>query len=83
MERLPSNEGYWKWGVLATTVVVLECIGQDSLTSHARRALEHPIGRIAIPALIGVTALHLLDRCPVEIDPYQQIANLVDRLHGD
>jgi hypothetical protein len=56
------NEGIIKWGVLATTVIALECVGEQSLTHYAHRGMEHPIGRWLIPAAIGITAMHLMDR---------------------
>lgn len=85
MERL--SEGFIKWGVLASTVIALECIGENSLTHYAHRAMEHKIGRWVIPAAIGITAMHLMDRhheiLPESIDAYHIIAKGVDRLHGN
>lgn len=82
MERLKIDEGALKWGALGVAVVALECVGQDSLTHHARRALEHPIGRIVVPLAMGITTLHLLDRCPPQLDFYQGIANLIERVRN-
>lgn len=84
MESKPNHiEGLAKWAVLGATVVALECIGKDSLTTHARNALEHPVGRIVVPILGAVTLLHLLDRMPEQVDPYMGVAHLIERVnHG-
>lgn len=82
MERLTQREALVKWTVLAATVVALEVIGEESLTHGFRKALEHDRGRyIAVGALV-VTGLHLTNLLPEPIDPYQQIANYVERRHN-
>lgn len=83
MEIQRNHEGALKWACVGAVVIAMECIGRESLTTHARRALEHPVGRFAIPLAIGVTALHLLDRLDERIDPYEIIGSTIERWrHG-
>jgi hypothetical protein len=83
MER-SSLEGIIKWGSVAGCVIALECIGENSLTHYAHRAMEHRIGRWVVPAAIGITAMHLMDKehhiLPESIDAFNIIAHAVDRL---
>lgn len=80
-----NNEGYLKWGALAAGVIALECIGDQSLTHYAHKAMEHRLGRWIVPAAIGITAMHLMDRhheiLPESIDGFQIIAKIADRFH--
>jgi hypothetical protein len=77
------NEGVIKWGTLGLAVIALECVGEQSLTHYAHRAMEHPIGRWVVPAAIGITAMHLMDRehqiLPETIDAFHIIAKGMDR----
>ena len=68
-ERL-NNESAWKWAALGAVIVGLEYIGDESLTSGVRRALATPVGKILVPAAIGVTAAHFYDLIPHQYDPY-------------
>jgi hypothetical protein len=83
MEAL-KNEAVIKWGVVAASVIAMECIGEQSLTHYAHKAMEHPIGRWIVPAAIGITAMHLMDRehqiLPETIDAFHIIAKTVDRI---
>jgi len=78
-----NKEALLKWGALALGVIALECIGTESLTYYAHKGMEHPIGRWIIPAAIGITAMHLMDRdhdiLPESIDAYHVIAKRLDR----
>lgn len=82
-----EREGFIKWGCLAVGVIALECVGSESLTHYAHRAMEHRIGRWVVPAAIGITAMHLMDRhheiLPESIDAFHIIANTVEKLHRD
>lgn len=84
MER-SSLEGIIKWGALAGAVIALECVGEQSLTHYAHRAMEHKVGRWLVPAAIGITAMHLMDKehhiLPESIDAFQIIAKTVDRIN--
>lgn len=79
------NEGYWKWSALAAGVIALECVGENSLTHYAHKAMEHKVGRWIVPVAIGITAMHLMDRehqiLPETIDAFHIIAKTVDKLH--
>ena len=79
-------EGWIKWGTLAVSVIALECVGEQSLTHYAHRAMEHPVGRWIVPTMIGITAMHLMDRehqiLPESIDAFQIIAKGVDYVRG-
>lgn len=78
MERF--DEGIIKWGALASAVIVLECVGTESLTHAFQRAAEHPVGKYVALGALGLTAAHLLDKIPHQADPYYMIANGVGRL---
>lgn len=77
------NEGIIKWGCLAAGVIALECVGENSLTHYAHKAMEHKVGRWLVPAAIGITAMHLMDRhheiLPESIDAFNIIARGVER----
>lgn len=79
------NEGLIKWTALGLSVIALECVGEQSLTHYAHKAMEHPVGRWIVPAAIGITAMHLMDRehqiLPETIDAFNLIAKTVDKLH--
>lgn len=68
MERL--SEPAKKWLALGATIVALEYIGSESLTRGVRDALATPVGKILVPAAIGVTAAHFYDLIPHQYDPY-------------
>ena len=80
------SEGFIKWGAVAASVIALECIGEQSLTHYAHKAMEHPIGRWIVPAAIGITAMHLMDKehhiLPESIDAFHIIAKSVDYVRG-
>lgn len=82
-----SAEPYIKWGVVAASVIAMECVGEQSLTHYSHRAMEHRIGRWLVPAAIGITAMHLMDKehhiLPEAIDGFQIIAKIATRLHHD
>jgi len=82
MEQGSNIEGYIKWGVLAVGVIALECVGSESLTHYAHKATEHRFGKWAVPAIIGVTAMHLMDRehdiLPEGIDAFHIIARTLE-----
>jgi len=79
------SEGWIKWPALGLCVIALECVGEQSLTHYAHKAMEHPVGRWIVPAAIGITAMHLMDRehqiLPETIDAFNLIAKGMDRLH--
>lgn len=84
MERL--NEGHLKWGALTLGVIALECVGKESLTHYAHQAMEHKVGRWVVPAVIGITAMHLMDKehhiLPESIDGFQIIAKIAGRFNN-
>lgn len=79
-----KNEGVIKWGLLASSVIALECFGTESLTHYAHKAMEHKVGRWLVPAAIGITAMHLMDKehniLPESIDAFHIIAKGLDRV---
>lgn len=44
----------------------------DTLSHGADVALEHPVGKLLVPAVVMVTALHIINRLPVRYDPYSR-----------
>lgn len=79
MERI--DRGLVKWGVLAGTIIALEIIGEESLTSACQRGLDTKLGKLAIPAIAVVTVAHLHDFIPHQYDPYYGVARTVDKLN--
>lgn len=73
IEALKHNEAAWKWAALAATIIGLEYIGDESLTHGVHRALDTNIGKILVPAAIGVTAAHFYDIIDHRWDPYYRI----------
>lgn len=78
LERI--NSGGWKWGALAATIVALEVLPphSESLTHACGRALDTKIGKVAIPAVMGITVAHLMDWIPHRVDPFYLITEGVD-----
>lgn len=71
------------WATLAVGVAAYElyCKDNELLSEGVDRALEHsPLSRIATLTAIGVTALHLANMLPEEIDPYHQLHRLSKRM---
>lgn len=81
--NLEMSEAIIKWGAVAGTVIALECVGEHSLTHYAHEAMKHPVGRWIVPAAIGITAMHLMDKehniLPESIDAFNLIAKGVDK----
>ena len=81
-----KNEAVIKWGVVAASVIAMECVGEQSLTHYAHRTMEHPIGRWVTPMVIGITAMHLMDKdhqiLPETIDFFHIMARTVDRIQA-
>lgn len=83
MERV--DKGLVKWGILAGTIIALEIIGDESLTSACQRGLDTKLGKLAIPAAMAVTVAHLHDfipHKPIELDPYYWVADTVHMVIG-
>lgn len=70
--------GALAWGVLAAAVVAYEiaCPPNQLLSCVVDRALEHPIGKYAVPAAVGVVALHLCNVLPEAVDPIHHLGKL-------
>ena len=77
------KEGLIKWGCLALGVIALEATGKNSLTHYAHEAMSHKMGRWIVPAAVGITAMHLMDKdhdiLPEAIDAYNIIARALDK----
>jgi hypothetical protein len=81
MERV--DPGLVKWSILAGTIIALEIIGEETLTSAFNRALEHDKMKYVALGALAFTASHLLGTTPREVDPFYLIQDTVERIkHG-
>lgn len=78
MERL--DEGAAKWLTLGVVIVALEAVGNESLTHACGRALDSRIGKVVVPAVMGLTVSHLMDWLPRRADPFYLITEGVDHV---
>lgn len=79
MKELLNDPASLKWLILGTTILALEAIGPDSLTSGVRRAIDTPVGGVAIPLVIAYTTLHFYDKLPhqpIETDAFNLIGDM-------
>lgn len=63
------------WGVLVAGVAAYDVLSPsgETLSEGIDRALErHPVSRALTLAAIGVTALHLANVLPEEVDPFHR-----------
>lgn len=67
----PATKG---WVGLAAGVTTYEifCPKGETLSEGVDRALEHPMGRYIALAAIALTAGHLANLLPQEIDPFHR-----------
>ena len=70
--------GALAWSVLGAAILAYEYFApKNQLLSEAvDRGLEHPVGKYAIPAFVGATALHLINVMPPEIDVWHHLGRL-------
>ena len=78
-ERNSTHRGTLGWLAIAGFVAVWDRYASESLTHAAHRGLEHRVGKYAVPAALGITALHLLDKIPREIDPFYRVLDVSPR----
>lgn len=74
MERpRPSNLA---WVALAAGVATYDYYAPpgETLSEAVDRALERPVGRVLALGAIAITAAHLINVLPPEIDPIHQLA---------
>lgn len=78
MEREGFPIGLVAWGTLIASIVAYEwkCPPNHLLSEVVDRGLENPVGKYAIPAIIGATALHLINVLPPSIDPIHKLGAL-------
>ena len=69
------------WGTLAAGVIAYDvlCPKGETLSEAVDSALEHPIKRIAALGGIAITACHLANLLPQQIDPFHQALRLLPR----
>jgi hypothetical protein len=69
MELRPSTLA---WATLATSVAAYDvlCPKGETLSEGVDRALEHPLGRILAVGAIALTASHLMNLLPTQVDPF-------------
>lgn len=60
----------WLAGGLAMGAYEAFCPPGETLSEGLDPLVEHPVWRYVIGAAIGVTALHLMNLIPEELDPF-------------
>lgn len=82
MEKIYNPElrgGGTSWAVLGGVVLALEMREETLSNACARFRESSPVNRAITTAAIGVTALHLLDMIPRQIDPIDRLTELVEK----
>jgi hypothetical protein len=62
--------GSYGWMAIGAFVVGWDVLANETLSHAAKRGLENNYTAPLVAAAIGVTALHLLDVLPEQIDPF-------------
>lgn len=72
-----TKSGTLAWAGLAAYVLAWDCYAltrkKETLTSAFERAITHPIARLPVALLWGVTTLHLFRLMPKKYDPFHVI----------
>jgi len=82
-----SKFGTVGWIGLGVYVATFDALAPETLSHAVDRALEHPIGKVAVPLAIGTVAGHLMNVFPESIDPITRtvgflrdtVSNLMER----
>jgi len=83
IEKLTDNEkrnGWIGWVATGAVVAAWDVSRNETMTNSYRRALAHPIGRIAAPAAAWYTIAHLHRVLPTRWDAFDGAARLMGRL---
>jgi hypothetical protein len=83
MRNPESHSGTYGWMALGAFVAAWDVFAPETLSNAIDRAIERPGGRIAVIGTIAITAAHLLNILPEEIDPYNRLGDLSNRLTGN
>lgn len=78
--EVPSEVHWRPLAALGCAVGVVEILAEQTITESFREAMAHDKWRyVAVGSLI-ITAAHLMDCLPKQIDPYHYIASGLSRL---
>ncbi len=79
MELRPSSVA---WGVLLGGVAAWDalCPKGETLSEGLDNTLESPRGRLFLYGAIGVTALHLTNLLPAQLDPLHRISEYLNHI---
>lgn len=76
----PKHYAWMAWAGMAAGIAAWDvCRQDDTLTACWRRGLETKVGRVALPALLAVTGLHLMNKIEREHDPYYMLADVATK----
>lgn len=68
-----SHAGTIGWVALAAGVAAFDYFAPETLSSAVDRALETPRGRYLAIGAVAVTAAHLLNLIPENVDPFKML----------
>lgn len=80
MERLRENAGLVGWGIVGATILAVEILSPETLSTASDRLLEGEYGRWTRRAWqvgAGVLFLHTMNLLPRPLDPIQQFGDRV------
>ena len=72
MEKPRISTVAWTGLAAAVALYELACPDGETLSEWIDPHMEHPIRRACITGAIGVTALHLTNLLPNQVDPFEQ-----------
>lgn len=73
MER-PHHSTKYAWAAIGSFVLAWDVLAPETLSHGVDRALEHsPVARAAALGGIAITAAHLANLLPEQIDPFTRI----------
>lgn len=81
-EHWNNNAGSYGWVILAGTVIALDVMLPQTLSSAVDRALEHDYMKYVAWGVGGIVGGHLFNIIPEKVDPIAISANFVARRLG-
>jgi len=79
--RNTTHRGSWGWLGLAASVVVFDVFSEESLSHAFTRGMENKYSRPIVLGVLAVTAAHLLDLMPENIDPLDTLTRYAGARH--
>lgn len=79
-ERNRNHAGTLGWAVLGAAVIAWDALAPETLSHAFARGMENRYARPAIIGAVAVTAAHLFDMLPSQVDPFDNSVELAHRL---